>query len=285
MVDFLRREQLTTTYGYFLSQFVKIYMNSNLLQIWDIAQNRMRAMFKGHTNEVNSIDFSPDGRSLVSGSDDHSVRIWNLRDGSSKKLPPAGPDCFLSVVFSPDGRYIAAGDPRYVLWIWDSRARKLVANWVGHSHAVWCVEFTPDGKGLMSGSTDRTIKYWDVSSLSHGAAFGRGAVAQGHSFPLIRSFSGHSVRFCIYFAWSIVNRSHLQGDVRSIAFFPNNNEWFISSSDDKSVRVWDVRTGVWQLVVQGHRSLVREVDISRTGNFLVTASFDRHVTLWRYEVL
>ena len=150
-------------------------------------------MFKRHTNEVNSISFSPDGRSLVSGSDDHFVRIWNIRDGSSKKLPVIDePGYFLSVIFSPDGRYIAAGDWGHSIWIWDSRTHKLVADWRGHSNAVWCVEFTPDGKGLMSGGEDTTVKYWDVSSLGvH--------VIPGNSFPLIRSFSGHTVCFYLSF--------------------------------------------------------------------------------------
>ena len=50
------------------------------------------------------------------------------------------------------------------------------------------------------------------------------------------------------------------------------------------MRVWDIRTGVWQLVVQGHREPVRGVDISGTENLLATASLDQHVALWRYEV-
>ena len=60
---------------------------------------------------------------------------------------------------------------------------------------MWCVEFTPDGKGLMSGGSDMTARYWDVSSLGmHGAASRREVVNPEHSFPLIRSFSGHAVR-------------------------------------------------------------------------------------------
>ena len=59
----------------------------------------------------------------------------------------------------------------------------------------------------------------------------------------------------------------------------------MTSSNDGSVRVWDIRAGVWQLVVQGHRGSVTGVDISRTENLLVTASLDRQVTLWRYEML
>ena len=156
----------------------------------------MRAMFKRHRDEVNSIAFSPDGRFLVSASDDGSVRIWNIRDGSSNELPATDDHhWFFSVVFSPDGRYIAAGEAEYSLWIWDSRTHKLVANWIG-GHWVRCVKFTPDGKGLMSGSRDMTVKYWDVSSLGDGAASGREVVNPKHSFPLIRTFPGHTVRCC-----------------------------------------------------------------------------------------
>ena len=157
----------------------------------------MRAMFKRHTHEVNSISFSPDGRSLVSASDDCSVRIWKMRDGSSTRLPVTNDArYFLSVVFSPDGRYIAAGNLRNSLSIWDSRTHKLLANWGAHFDYVWCVEFTPDGKGLMSGSIDKTFKYWDVSSLGNYEAISvRETVVPGHSLPLIRSFLGHTVRF------------------------------------------------------------------------------------------
>ena len=104
---------------------------------------------------------------------------------------------FLSVVFSPDGRYIAAGDKGHSLWIWDSRTHKLVANWMGHVGWVCCVEFTPDGKGLMSGGEDMTVRYWDVNSLGiQWATSGRLVVNPEHSFPLIRTFFGHTVRCC-----------------------------------------------------------------------------------------
>ena len=169
----------------------------------------MRAMFKRHTNEINSISFSPDGRSLVSGSDDRSVRIWNIRDGSSKKLPASlDASWFSSIAFSPDGRYIAAGDWGYSIWIWDSRTHKLVASWKGHKGPVWCLGFTPDGKGLMSGG-DTTFKSWDVRTLGiHEAVQARKNVIPGDSFPLIRSFSGHTVRFYFYFMHAVCQDIH-----------------------------------------------------------------------------
>ena len=49
--------------------------------------------------------------------------------------------------------------------------------------------------------------------------------------------------------------------------------------------VWDIRTGLWQLEVQGHVAGVLDVDVSGAENFLAAASADQHVSLWRYEVL
>ena len=148
-------------------------------------------MFKGHTDTIKGIAFSPNGRSLISGSDDESVRIWMLRDGSSKLMPVTGKTSFFNcVAFSPDGRYIAGGDLHNSLWVWDSRSHTLVAKWLGHRHSVRCIEFTPDGKGLVSGGDDGAIIFWDMTSLGTGS--------EPQSFPEIRRFSGHTVRFFVY---------------------------------------------------------------------------------------
>ena len=156
-------------------------------------------MLKGHKNVVNGIAFSPNGRFLVSGSDDWSVRIWNIRDGSSKVLPVTGrTSVFLSVAFSPDGRYIAGGNWDHSLSIWDSRTHMLVAKWCGHAGCVWCTEFTPDGKGLMSGSSDTTVKRWDVSTLGIQQGVSTGLAGSGEqSFPEIRKFCENNVRFLL----------------------------------------------------------------------------------------
>lgn len=154
----------------------------------------MGAMLKGHKYIVQEVAFSPDGRSLVSASADRSVRIWRLRDGSSKVLPVIGsPRAFTSVAFSPDGRYIGAGNFDRSLWIWDSRTRRLVAKWWGHTFSVSCTEFTPDGKGLISGSSDNTVKYWDLGLL--GNRRGVSTVNEEQSLPLVRSLLGHDVRY------------------------------------------------------------------------------------------
>ena len=160
-------------------------MTSHQHQIWDIAQKRVRQLLKSHTRDINRLAFSPNGRFLVSASFDHSVRLWSIRDGSSKRASSG--DYFGSTAFHPSGRYFAAGNFDHVVRIWDARTMRLVTSWTGQGGCVWCMMFMPDGKELVCGSTDGVLKYWDMSSL-------------GEKDPVeIRRFEGHSVRVLLDF--------------------------------------------------------------------------------------
>ena len=140
------------------------------LQIWEINTKYVRNAFKGHTRFITTIDFSPNGRLLVSASGDNTVRLWNMHDGATKFLTDEsttfvdGP-YYDSAVFSPNGRYVAASRSDEMVRIWDvytgqlTRGMKVHMGWVGH------VAFMPDGKGLVSGGWDHKLRYWDVSSL------------------------------------------------------------------------------------------------------------------------
>ena len=82
-------------------------------------------MFKGHRSYVLSVEFSHDGRYLVSGSLDSSVRIWRIRDGSSRNLLDTGMSLVMSIALSPDGRYVAAANADGMLRIWNFRSGQL----------------------------------------------------------------------------------------------------------------------------------------------------------------
>lgn len=156
-------------------------------------------MLKG---QVYDIAFSPNGCSFVSASADRSVRIWNIRDGSSKVLPATGsPGYFNSVAFRPDGRYVSAGNSDGSLWIWDLRTYRLVAKWFGHARSVRCIGFTADGKGLISGGIDNMVKHWDVSLLGKGHGVST-KVGNEEGFPEVRRFLGHHVRCFFLFFFS-----------------------------------------------------------------------------------
>ena len=144
---------------------------------------------------------------------------------------------------------------------------RLVTIWTGHAGHIWCLEFTPDGKGMFCGSTDGILKYWDVSSL-------------GDKDPEeIRRFVGNTVRvlavsFCLFGLACLEFPS----------IFREHSRWVLTSTDDRNVRLWDTELDDWVLNLRGHTDVVTDVGVSRTEDYLATAS-GHMVTIWKYDVL
>jgi WD40 repeat protein len=158
--------------------------------------------FEGHKNVVCSVAYSPDGKQIASGSNDKTVRVWDVSTGERRTFKTEF-KCVNSVAFSPDGTQIAASehlndlinlstgsntrlgdlfvdpsvfsaDGRFIAsgtyypaacQIWDASTHQSIVQLVGHSDYVWSVAFFPDGKRIMSASRDGTIRVWDVELL------------------------------------------------------------------------------------------------------------------------
>ena len=156
----------------------------------------------GHGSYVRSVAFSPDGKTLASGSDDKTIKLWRVRDGRLMKTLTGHGSLVLSVAFSPDGKTLVSGSDDIKLWrVSDG---KLMKTLTGHVDWVSSVAFSPDGKTLASGSDDKTIKLWRVSD-------GR----------LIKTFTGHG------------------NYVLSVAFSPDGKT-LASGSDDNTIKLWGV---------------------------------------------
>lgn len=154
-------------------------------------------VFEGHQQEIYSLDFSKDGRLIVSGSGDRTTRIWSMLDGACIVLTINDADSanndagVTSVAISPNGRLVAAGSLDTVVRIWDVSTGVLVQKLRGHQDSVYSVVFTPDGRSLVSGSLDRTLKCWDVSSLATGLP--TKSPGDHSPFPTSVDFVGHKV--------------------------------------------------------------------------------------------
>lgn len=162
--------------------------------MWGVDSKRVRTTFKGHNKDVRSLDVSPNNLLLITGSH-RSVRIWRIRDGSSKILSTEG-KLFTSVRFSPNGRYAAASNTDQFLRIWDVRSGTLVGKWNGHGEGLRSLAFSPDGKKLVSGSIVGGMKSWDIKSLR--VPTRSGLSAEKNAGMIVQkneklTFDGHSV--------------------------------------------------------------------------------------------
>jgi WD40 repeat protein len=138
-----------------------------------IQESQEMKQFQGHTDSVYSVAFSPDGKRIISGSGDKTLRLWDAQTGQPIGHPLKGhTDSVISVAFSPDGRRTASGSGDYTLRLWDVRTGKPLGQPMGtpaihyyqdDPNQVMSVAFSPDGKRVVSGSADKTLRLWDVS--------------------------------------------------------------------------------------------------------------------------
>jgi WD40 repeat protein len=121
---------------------------------------------EGHTFDVNSVAFSPDGKRVVSGSHDMTIRIWDVESGQVVVGPLEGHTSYVSsVAFSPDGKRIVSGSDDRTIRIWDVESGQVVGPLEGHTDYVSSVAFSPDGKRVVSGSYNKTIRVWNLEAV------------------------------------------------------------------------------------------------------------------------
>ena len=111
-----------------------------------------------------SVAFSPDGQNIVSGSFDHTVRVWDAKTGDVSAGPfKEQPGLVFSVAFSPDGQQIVSGSSDRTVRVWDAKTGEGSAwPFEGHTGPVMSVAFSPDGQKIVSGSFDHTVRVWDA---------------------------------------------------------------------------------------------------------------------------
>jgi WD40 repeat protein len=129
----------------------------------------------GHSDSVNAVAFSPDGKQLASGSWDNTIRICDAATGAALQVLKGYSGLARTIAFSPDGKQLTSGSGGNTIRIWDAATGAALQVLKGHSNLASTVAFSPDGKQLTSGSGGNTIRIWDAAT---GAAL---QVLEGHS--------------------------------------------------------------------------------------------------------
>ncbi len=121
---------------------------------------------------VPSVTFSPDGATLASGSEDSTVKLWDIGTRRQIATLEGHTNRVHSVSFSPDGATLASGSWDRTVKLWDVETRRQIATLEGHTNRVHSVSFSPDGVTLASGSADGTVRLWDVLDGKELVSFG-----------------------------------------------------------------------------------------------------------------
>ena len=214
----------------------------------DIVQNITRIYYDNnfykivskHEDRIRSVAFSPDGKSILIGSDDNTARLCDLH-GNELQIFIGHKDGIKSVAFSPDGKNILTGSSDKTAILWDLNGN-ILKIFKGHDDGIFSVAFSPDGKRILTGSDDKTARLWDL---------------QGNELQL---FKGH------------------KNNIWSVAFSPDGKS-ILTGSLDSTVRLWDLQGNVLQ-VFKGQKDFFLAVAFSPDGKSILTGSFDNTACLW-----
>ena len=237
-----------------------------------------KIILQGHLKRVACAAFSPDGKTLASGSTTHSsegnrkpvtIRLWNTATGESTMSLSGHTGGVTGLAFSPDGSKLASGSYDNTIRLWHphtGQQKHQIVGGIGDTKngqnkngdnlngAITCIAFSPDGKIIAAGSgrprniyidnPDTSIRLWDTITGDELMAF----------------------------------KGHLE-DVLCIAFSPDGNT-LVSGSEDKTIRLWDIQTAQLKTTITGHINPVYAITFSPDGKTLVSSSGNGTIYFW-----
>ncbi|MCP3995785.1 MAG: DUF4365 domain-containing protein [bacterium] len=243
---------------------------------------------EGHGDWIRSVKVSPDSTWAVSGSNDRSIKIWNLETGACQVITRRHSDKVRSVTITPDGtRILSAGKDRTVR-IWNL-SRRTPTIFRGHTGSVWSVSVAASGGTAISSAFDRTVVIWNLYTLevkkrliydepiTCAAAFrnDKNIISGSESGRIrVRNISGQDT--------TLFTEAHSER-VNSIAI-TKNEALAISGSADKTIRFWNLESGRCLGILEGHQNPVDSVAISPDGTLIAsTGRHDQTVRLWDFQ--
>lgn len=258
--------------------------------------NNLGYIPKGHTGGVTCIALTPDGKFLLSGSDDKTLILWDLHTRKAIKSFYGHTESIKAVVISPDGKIaLSAGG---LLKMWEIDSGQLLRNFEGYKGSINTVAISPDGKLAVSGSgtastsgnmLDKLLELWDLQTGQRVHAFesispsvssvafspdGKTVLSGYYNLTMWDTKSGRKLLIMEGAGGFVPNNNFLPvGVVTKIDIAPDGKT-ALSGSTDKKVKYWDLQTGQLIHSFEGHTGNINAVAFTPDGSKAFSSSGD-----------
>lgn len=267
-------------------------------------------ILSGHQAPVQALAIGPNGYLLISGSQDKTLRIWNLKTGQFLHRLMGHEAAISSLAISPNGRKLVSGSLDRTLISWNLDKRAIADRFFSHSGspyshrcgAVYTVAYSPDGSIIASGSEDHSIKLWNQRNgellyryCEHLEAV---LAVQFINVSIINQSSSnvnqHSLRNYLFASssvdgtikiWQVYQLKSLKTltghlDQVSSLFLSPTQPVLVSGSADHTIKLWDLNTGELIKTLTEHSKIVSSLAMSPDGKWLASSSDDGRIYLW-----
>src|SRR6266567_3080347 len=249
-------------------------------------------VLKGHKGVVRSATFTPDGRRVVTASDDNTARVWDAENGELLAILEGHTEPVLTAALSPNGRHVVTSSADNTARLWNVETGKQSALLQGHSDIVRSAAFSADGRRVVTASDDHTARVWDAQTGK------QTAILEGHDGRVRSAAFSPDGRHVLTASddttarlWDaetgklIVNKGHTQ-PLRSAVFSPDGTHIIATTSRGNTARLWNLESGNSAVLqgnfrdLQGHSGAIGGAAFSRDGQLVVTASDDKTARIW-----
>lgn len=258
--------------------------------LWNAEDGKLLVTFAPQS-AVSSVQYSPDGKTLVTGGWDSAARLWNAATGATlRKLEGAHNRFVNASAFSPDGQRVATASDDGTARLWNVSTGAVLRAFRGHTGPVTDISYSPDGERVITASADKTARVWNARSGE--TVF----VLAGHTQSVLRAVFSDDGRWLLTGGedgtarlWDAASGKAVgeplaghTAAVTAVAFSRDGTRAF-TGSKDRTVKVWDPRTGKEVLSLQGHSQEVTVVAMSPDNRRLLTAARDGSAIIWQSE--
>jgi WD40 repeat protein len=260
-----------------------------MIIIWEVASGAQRMTLKGHTDRVECVAFSHDGKRLASGNNNRTIILWDLTSGKPLELLRGHTNSLMNVAFTPDGKGLVSNAFEGTFIVWNLGMPRQQALLAGHKADVRTVAASPDGATLASGSDDKTVRLWDAVTGQERAVLKehRGEIQTVAFSPdgRLLASGGDDDRRIIF--WDVKSGRQLKeidghGSITSVAFNPDSKFLASAAEGRSAIFLWDVTSGEQQAELLGHETDAESesLEFSRDGKVLVSGGREGAIRLW-----